>query len=250
MSSYQHHTCHVAHEKVATMMVHIERESMTTDRVLLLVVFDCLNGGGEGRKGKIRIREKDLPAGAAFVSGKHLCDTLIATCSPTDRSNTTIEIFDPFSETFEALDNDMKNVVDRFGRCIRCIVVSAATCAEASRRLTIMGRRFPYDADIGFEIAGTRIHVQETPNVPGAGTGLNVWDGAMLLYVFFVVFHGFFLHPPHTHIGLTKQVCCLIELAILNGAPSWCEENEYSNLARDADSSGFRLELWAQERLC
>ena len=181
------------------MMRGIEsrENNMTTDRLLLLVVFDCLNEGGEGRKGKIRIREKDLPAGATCVSGKHLRETLIANCLPMDQSSATIDIFDPCSDTFEVLDDDMTNVVDRFGRCIRCIVVSAATCAEASRRLTIMGRHFPYDADIGFEIAGTRIHVQETPNVPGAGTGLNVWDGAMLLYVFFVVFHGFFFHPTH-----------------------------------------------------
>jgi hypothetical protein len=44
-----------------------------------------------------------------------------------------------------------------------------------------MGRFFSYDPSTGLEIAGTKICVQETPNIPGAGTGLNIWDGAVLL---------------------------------------------------------------------
>ena len=46
-----------------------------------------------------------------------------------------------------------------------------------------MGRFYSYDASQGVTIAGVPLRVREITNQHNAGTGINVWDGALLLYV-------------------------------------------------------------------
>lgn len=45
----------------------------------------------------------------------------------------------------------------------------------------IMGRFYSYNALEGLTIAGEKLRVQEIPNQQNTGTGVNVWDGALLL---------------------------------------------------------------------
>ena len=56
--------------------------------------------------------------------------------------------------------------------------------SEHGEILAIMGRFFPFDPD-GIPFAGKTMVIKETPNQShcdeDGGTGLNVWDGAMLL---------------------------------------------------------------------
>jgi hypothetical protein len=155
------------------------------DRVILVVLFDHVNESSDDTI-KIRIRERDLPQAAnATVSGAQLYSMLLNYCQDS-ASNATIDIYNQETESFQLLDHNENDVAKRFGRCIRCTL----TCSDPSvnePRDAIMGRYFAYDADGGLEIAGTTIHVQETPNISEAGTGLNVWDGAILLYVAAVV---------------------------------------------------------------
>jgi predicted nicotinamide N-methyase len=149
------------------------------DRVILVVIFDHVNENSDDTI-KIRIRDRDLPQAAnATVSGAQLHSLLLKYCQDS-ASNATIDIYNQETESFQLLDHNENDVAKRFGRCIRCTL----TCSDPSvnePRDAIMGRYFAYDADAGLEIAGTTIHVQETPNIPEVGTGLNVWDGAILL---------------------------------------------------------------------
>lgn len=153
---------------------------MNPDRVLLVVVFDYINEKNENETFKIRIREGDLPKGAEAVSGAQLHAILLDRCDE-GLDATTIDIYNTKSESFETLDLNEMDIASRFGRCIRCTLPCNASSSSSTP--AIMGRFFPYDSEAGLEVAGTTIHIKETPNASGDGTGLSVWDGSMLLYV-------------------------------------------------------------------
>jgi hypothetical protein len=46
--------------------------------------------------------------------------------------------------------------------------------------LLLPGKRFPFNFSSGFEVGGRTVVVHERPNT-GLGTGLTVWDGAVVL---------------------------------------------------------------------
>lgn len=156
---------------------------MNADRVLLVVVLDYSDDDNEEKTHKVRVRERDLSefSSESTVSGKQLRAILLEQAGMDAATNTTatIDIFNPTLEAFETLNPEETDVVGRFGKCIRC-TISFSNASPTPPR-AIMGRYFPYDSTRGMEISDTRIHVQETPNIVGAGTGLNIWDGAMLL---------------------------------------------------------------------
>lgn len=171
---------------------------MNPDRVLLVSVFDSPE---EGKTCKIRIRARNLPeSSSSKISGKQLQAMLLERGLGGDSSSTSnnnnnnkksvIDIYDPTVDKFQSLDLEEIDIAARFGKCIRCTTSYALTTTDDPPP-AIMGRYFPYDASTGLEIASTRLRVQETPNIPGAGTGLNVWDGAMLLYVSAMSCHSF-----------------------------------------------------------
>jgi hypothetical protein len=146
------------------------------DRVLLVIVVDCILGNDDRETRKIRLRLGDLSA-SQTVTGQQLYDVVVDTIGL--EQNSTLEIYDTENQRFQELPLEETDIVSRFGRCIRC--TASRLALEPSTPPAIMGRFFPYDPSKGLEIAGTKICVQETPNIPGAGTGLNVWDGAVLL---------------------------------------------------------------------
>jgi hypothetical protein len=146
------------------------------DRVLLVIVVDGMLGNVDRGTRKIRLRQGDLSA-AQTVTGQQVYNVLADNIGL--ELNSTLEIYDTENQRFQELPLEETDIVSRFGRCIRCTALRVGL--EPSTLPAIMGRFFPYDPSNGLEIAGTKIRVQETPNIPGAGTGLNVWDGAVLL---------------------------------------------------------------------
>jgi hypothetical protein len=66
-------------------------------------------------------------------------------------------------------------------RLLRC---SRRTPSSARQPpLAITGRYFAYNENVGIEVYGKQLHIRESPNEPGGGTGLNILDAAILLYV-------------------------------------------------------------------
>ena len=85
------------------------------------------------------------------------------------------ELYDSSSEAFVLLDTQ-EDVANELGtRRLQCLI----NCPAAQPVLAIMGRYFPYDD--GMMVANTRMEAREMSNIPRTGTGLNVWDGDVLL---------------------------------------------------------------------
>ena len=116
-------------------------------------------------------------------------------CIESDIDKTKVEIYDDDSSKFLSLtDNDvMKNcdIVLRFGKRVRCTVsnVRIGAFKEATdgldkhtgvNPLAIMGRFYTYNPN-GIQFAEKKLVVKEIPNNCAGVTGLNVWDGALLL---------------------------------------------------------------------
>ena len=115
-------------------------------------------------------------------------------------------IFHSDNNKYENNDESYKSdVVKHYGNRIRCILHyddndekgTSSACnninnnhdsnlhqnmntRQTSTLLQIMGRYFPYDSN-GISFAGKKLIVKEIINNKIDGTGLNVWDGAMLL---------------------------------------------------------------------
>lgn len=96
-----------------------------------------------------------------------------------------LEIYDPSQCSYMPLDTLLQDqIVPRFGTRIRINVRQPeTTTTTTTQNLAIMGRFFPYDAAEGISISGKQLKVQELANQENVGTGVNVWDGALLLYV-------------------------------------------------------------------
>lgn len=109
-----------------------------------------------------------------------------------DWSSYVVEIYHPKKCKFESLLDDHNrscNVVETFGNRVRCIISYKDNNPNGNdvSRLNIelpqiMGRYFHYDSN-GMDFAGKEIIVKEKINNQIDGTGLNVWDGALLMYV-------------------------------------------------------------------
>jgi len=109
-----------------------------------------------------------------------------------------VEIYDNERKCFVSLRNDgarRGNVAPKFGRLVRCIAHlhsgSTSSTTDQSRSdhvqqqrtppLAIMGRYFHYDPN-GMDYCGRKLAIREKSNdLHEDGTGLNIWDGALLL---------------------------------------------------------------------
>lgn len=116
-----------------------------------------------------------------------------------------VQVYDNKSNSFVSLDDDQQgdnDVVSKLGtiRRLRCILISPRSRRRNNdtnnpvQLLPIAGRYYPYDNGMSLSVmmettttmmkkTTHRLVAWEMPNIPGAGTGLNVWDGAILLYV-------------------------------------------------------------------
>mmetsp|Transcript_30539 Transcript_30539/g.46578 ORF Transcript_30539/g.46578 Transcript_30539/m.46578 type:complete len:298 (-) Transcript_30539:21-914(-) len=122
--------------------------------------------GGDDRI-KLRIPEEGI------ISGEALAKAILKKLSVIQNSD-VVEIYDSESNAFVMLKGQ-SDVAKRFGTKLVC---SMNYCTR-NTSLPIEGRHFPYHQ--GMVVSGTFIEAHEQPNHLGAGTGLNVWDGAILL---------------------------------------------------------------------
>ena len=120
-----------------------------------------------------------------------------------DYSSYIVEIYHPNKCRFESLqDSYIKNcdIVNTFGKRIRCNILFNQNDGKSTHTnhsnvtnvnnytnnnvrkelLQIMGRHFEYDPN-GMDFAGRKIAIKERINNQIDGTGLNVWDGALLM---------------------------------------------------------------------
>lgn len=141
--------------------------------LLLVVECDLLHGVR-----KIRCCLRGRSSAVSEINGQ------IIKCIG-DNENTAyhIDIFNPKSGQLEGLKEQSESIsihdfIDKFGTKIRC-VVQCFVNSENNGNLLIKGRYFKYCPD-GVEFSGKWLVVKEDVNNQ-MGTGLNVWDGALLL---------------------------------------------------------------------
>ena len=103
-----------------------------------------------------------------------------------------LEVYCPKQHMFRSvLEESVQqcDMVQTFGSRIKCSLVlpsnsfiedSSPQHVQPPPPLAITGRFFDYDP-MGMMIFGKQIVVKEVPNNQVDGTGLNVWDGALLL---------------------------------------------------------------------
>jgi hypothetical protein len=130
--------------------------------------FIVLLQDGDAKR-KLRFGENDLSS--LTPSGHEVALAILA-----HSTNTTAEltVYDSNLKEFVLLDTQ-KDVAKELGRRLLCQTQSRPETAV----LEIQGRHFSFDD--GMTVANKRVRVHEMPNIPGAGTGLNVWDGAVLM---------------------------------------------------------------------
>jgi len=89
-----------------------------------------------------------------------------------------LEIYDNVTAKFVLVDRSENDIVTRFGKKIMvCVLMDEIQgCNE---RLKIKGKFFPYDSS-NIKIAGKSLALREIHN-RDIGTGLNLWDGSLLL---------------------------------------------------------------------
>ena len=105
-------------------------------------------------------------------------------------TTTIVEVFDPISNKFIILPSEcFKNDLHRFGKRIRCRVshfppknkqAALVNTQEKTEIKCIQGRFFPFHST-GIPYAGKMLKIEEKLNSGEVRTGLNVWDGSLLL---------------------------------------------------------------------
>jgi Lysine methyltransferase len=120
------------------------------------------------------------PAGKSRVTGNSLQRAILnhLHLSDCDGDAVSIEIYDGGKNLFVPLSS-FADIQSSLRNRLRCTLIRTVTVAHP--RLQLMGRYFPYDTTM--IINRHQIQVQEHPN-GSLGTGLTVWDGAILLTKF------------------------------------------------------------------
>mmetsp|Transcript_19187 Transcript_19187/g.55842 ORF Transcript_19187/g.55842 Transcript_19187/m.55842 type:complete len:206 (+) Transcript_19187:43-660(+) len=140
-------------------------------------------------------------------SGRQLRDAILSNVtrecelSIESMKGMTVEAYDRNYDGFVSLMCEGVRDIDvshRFGSRVRSVIHGMESSARktelgpknsvsdrrddrlAEEKLAIQGRFFPYDPD-GIDYAGMRLVVKEMPNNQSDETGLNVWDGSLLL---------------------------------------------------------------------
>jgi hypothetical protein len=97
-----------------------------------------------------------------------------------------MEVYDKVGNVYVSLgDPDViqADLTQRFGTRLRIYVTTKkedASGTKIHKPKAIMGRYYSYDAEEGLMIANVTLKVHQVENHT-AGTGMNVWDGAVLL---------------------------------------------------------------------
>ena len=111
------------------------------------------------------------------VTGQQLQTTLL---NHINNNQVAIEIYHNVHHTFVPLHSILTDIrAPPFGKHLRCIVVypQTTTTTTTTTPLQLLGR---YYDTTNIHINGKILHIQEQPNGT-LGTGLTIWDGAILL---------------------------------------------------------------------
>ena len=107
-----------------------------------------------------------------------------------------IEVYDNHqsSSFISLLHDDVRDldVEERFGKRLQCLAIildnnnneiQSHPFKKTSDETipAIMGRYFPFDPDDGIDFAGGKLVLKEINNNQINATGLNIWDGAILM---------------------------------------------------------------------
>jgi predicted nicotinamide N-methyase len=187
------------------------------DDVVLIAVIDwdpqsTTSSSGSGNTiRKLRIRRRDLETPSSptrpsvcTVRDLRTClrSSLIARSSSDNAPNVRVDkqvdkkyldirVYDDARNEYilmQSESDETSNLLSRFGSRIRVRLLhhDIDSCFSNSNSkqdqpalLAITGRYYPFQG--GVTVAGRQILIQETPNLPGAGTGVTAWDGALLL---------------------------------------------------------------------
>jgi len=118
-------------------------------------------------------------------------DGIVSTSAiETMQTNSRVEIYNDKECQFETIFDhshgiNCSDIVKMYGNRIRCTFYKNDLPSEVNdntntKALQIMGRYFPFNSN-GIDFAGRTLVVKEEVNNKSDGTGLNVWDGALLL---------------------------------------------------------------------
>ena len=150
---------------------------------------------------KIRIRKRDLKGETYYDEGvcrgrnllKAVRDELISkyldrSMDDEQSSELEVDIYDETQSSYISLTKEeillKTDITKRFGSRLK---LSVRYIRDKNQKYSedglkaIMGRFYPYDPTEGLLVAGKRLIVQELSNQQNAGTGVNLWDGALLL---------------------------------------------------------------------
>ena len=161
----------------------------------ILAVAECLQIWETSHKIKIRSRESSNAQEVSLTAREvhtQIVNYVIAQ-SPeikSSRSEIKVEAYHPNGNFVSLLDPTMEeNVLEIFGKRIRCIITiqgnysanQLANTKASSEPLLIKGRFYEYNPN-GMNFAGKNLVIkEEVNNREEDGTGLNVWDGSLLL---------------------------------------------------------------------
>mmetsp|Transcript_3808 Transcript_3808/g.5827 ORF Transcript_3808/g.5827 Transcript_3808/m.5827 type:complete len:334 (-) Transcript_3808:354-1355(-) len=101
-----------------------------------------------------------------------------------DHDNFEVDIYHAQKGDFLSLLEESvveTSIANEFGNRVRCTVQEQKKENDVGSFRAIMGRFYAFDAENGIEIGGKRVFVSERGDLQGAGTGVNVWDSAILL---------------------------------------------------------------------
>jgi len=179
----------------------------TLDDVVLLAVLEWdppIDTNDSVRR--LRIRRRDLSEGVVqriiVCSPRDLWRRLLiasttndATADPDsalDQDSVRMEIFDVTTSDYIEINvqDTSCNLLERFGSRLRVRLTSIQSLLNPSDKtntnattdikpLAITGRFYPFDG--GITIHGHRLDIAQHPAEQGAGTGVTVWDGAVLM---------------------------------------------------------------------
>ena len=180
-----------ARRTVGTMSNNGHAASTTFDKPpnTIVAVVQCDQAWGDDGTRKLRIPCENSYTGSELQEAivAHIRGSALLPLHESSTANETIsvEVYDARCDSFVSLMSEGLLDVDvaaRFGKLLRCIVhFEQSRERQKGSTLAIMGRFFHYDPN-GIEFGGTSLVVKEcSNNLDEDGTGLNVWDGSILL---------------------------------------------------------------------
>lgn len=152
------------------------------------------------RTSKIRLRKSDLSFrnNAVICNGKDLLEhttrileteILKAPVPKGEETELKVDVYDDSQSAYVSLlDKGIleQDVTECFGTRLKINVrltnnKNGPGSSQQGNIKAIKGRFYSYEASEGLIIAGSKISVKEMSNQQNTGTGVNLWDGSLLL---------------------------------------------------------------------